>query len=234
MKRTVRYGASEINFEILRVPRKTLEIAVHPNREVIVKAPMETDLQKICICVIKRARWIFKQIAYFKQFEPRTPTRHYVGGETHLYLGRKYRLKILGEEDESVRIVGGRIIVSIDGSPAPERVKRLLYKWYRQKAKQKFQERLEYCLAGFHKKNFISPNLRIRTMSTRWGSLSSNDNLTLNLQLIKAPRDCIDYVVTHELCHVTYKNHGPEFYKLLEKTMPDWERRKHKLELALV
>jgi predicted metal-dependent hydrolase len=71
-------------------------------------------------------------------------------------------------------------------------------------------------------------------MDKRWGSLSPNGQLTLNLSLIRAPKDCIEYVVIHELCHLIEHNHGPEFYKLLDQTMPDWMKRKHKLELSLI
>ena len=70
-------------------------------------------------------------------------------------------------------------------------------------------------------------------MRKRWGSLSANGMLTLNADLIRAPRECIDYVITHELSHLRYKNHGPEFYRFLDKVMPDWEKRKHKLEVTL-
>ena len=71
-------------------------------------------------------------------------------------------------------------------------------------------------------------------MKTRWGSLSSKGNLTLNTKLILAPRECIDYVLTHELCHLAHKNHGPDFYRLLERTMPGWEKYKTKLERSLI
>jgi hypothetical protein len=71
-------------------------------------------------------------------------------------------------------------------------------------------------------------------MKKRWGSLSHNGLLTLNTDLIRAPKACIDYVITHELCHLKHHNHGPNFYRLLEKMMPDWERRKTQLELSMV
>jgi hypothetical protein len=70
-------------------------------------------------------------------------------------------------------------------------------------------------------------------MRKRWGSLSKGGMLTLNTDLIRAPRECIDYVIIHELCHLKYHDHGSEYYRLLERVMPDWEKRKHKLELAL-
>ncbi len=71
-------------------------------------------------------------------------------------------------------------------------------------------------------------------MRTRWGSLSDKGTVTLNIDLIRAPKECIDYVVTHELCHLKYPDHSPEFYKLLESVSPGWEKIKHKLELSVV
>ena len=70
-------------------------------------------------------------------------------------------------------------------------------------------------------------------MKTRWGSLSTKGTMTLNLDLIRTPRECLEYVIIHELCHLTCRYHDAAFYGLLEKHLPDWKQRKHKLELAL-
>jgi hypothetical protein len=75
--------------------------------------------------------------------------------------------------------------------------------------------------------------LQIKRLKKRWGSLSAKGTLTLNTDLIRAPKECIDYVVTHELCHLVNKDHNAQFYGLLGKIMPDWEKRKHKLERTL-
>ena len=89
------------------------------------------------------------------------------------------------------------------------------------------------CWMSFEKHRVSKPTLRIARMKNRWGSLSRNATLTLNPELIKAPRECIEYVVIHELCHLLHHNHGPEFQSLLERSLPDWINRKHKLEMAL-
>jgi len=80
----------------------------------------------------------------------------------------------------------------------------------------------------------VKPALSIKKMQKRWGSLSKKGVVTLNTDLVKAPKECIDYVVTHELCHLIHHNHSPEFYKLLESAIPQWEEIKHKLELSLI
>ncbi|MEW8307657.1 MAG: M48 family metallopeptidase, partial [gamma proteobacterium symbiont of Ctena orbiculata] len=98
----------------------------------------------------------------------------------------------------------------------------------------KFTESLDRCSLQFQRMGYAPPAIHIGRMKTRWGSLSSRGLLTLNRDLIRAPRECIDYVVTHELCHLKHKDHSRAFYRLLEQVMPDWDKRKHRLELALV
>ena len=231
---SITYGREDIPFDVLFSDRKTLEISVHPDRRVVVKAPPGTDLFSIKTRVIKRARWIKRQLSYFNQFSPRTPARRYVGGESHLYLGRQYRLKIGKSESNQVKLTGGFFRVSVIGKPTPEQVKRLLDRWYAEKAGEKFHEIFASRLKVFERRGTAAPRLAVRRMQTRWGSLSSNGTLTLNVELIRAPKECIEYVIIHELCHLHCNSHDKSFYQLLEKHLPDWQKRKHKLELALV
>ncbi len=110
----------------------------------------------------------------------------------------------------------------------------LLDQWYTEKAEKQFHHAFERCWPKFEKQGTPRPDIQIRKMKSRWGSLSAKGRLTLNTDLVRAPKECIDYVVTHELCHLKHHNHSPAFYELLEKSMPDWKKRKHKLELALI
>lgn len=84
-----------IDYNLYYCDRRTMEIAVHPDSSVIVKAPMDSDILMIEKKINKRARWIIRQLNYFKQFTPKTPSRCYVSGETHLYLGKQYTRKEL-------------------------------------------------------------------------------------------------------------------------------------------
>lgn len=231
---TIAYGGKEIVFHVQVSDRKTMEIAVHPDNSVIVKAPRGVSEDDIHGRVYRRARWIAKQINYFQQFHPRTPRRQYVSGETHLYLGRQYRLKVSAGNNPGVKLVRGFLYVTYRGKQNPVRVRLLLDEWYLERARIKYAESLDRCFPDLQRMGYAQPTIHIRRMKTRWGSLSSKGTLTLNRELIRAPRDCIDYVVTHELCHLKYKDHSRAFYRLLEQVMPDWERRKHRLELALV
>ncbi len=231
---SIDYGSRPIRFGVVYAKRKSLQIEVYPDGKVLVKAPNGTSTEEIEKRVLRRSRWIKKQLGYFHQFEPRTPPRKYIGGETHLYLGRQYRLKILKAEECTVKLVRGYFLVSINGRANSQAVKVLLDEWHAEKAAIHFQESFERCWPRFKKMGLPKPQLKIRKMKTRWGSLSQHGRLTLNIDLIRAPKECIDYVITHELCHLKHHDHSPAFYKLLEKTMPDWKTRKHKLELSLV
>ena len=229
----VAYGGQEIVFSLRHADRSTLEIAVDPDGSVHVVAPLGVVRDDVCARVARRARWVLAQQAYFAQFDPRTPARRFVSGETHLYLGRQYRLKVVAGDGGSVRLTGGRFLVVTRSPSDPEQVQELLQGWYRQKAAERLTERLHACWERFGRDDLEMPQMRIRTMRTRWGSMSPTGVLSLNVDLVRAPRDCIDYVILHELCHLEHSDHGSGFRARLDQVMPDWEKRKHRLELAL-
>lgn len=234
MSNTITYGKDTIVFDVIHVARKTLAIEVLPDSSVVIKAPIESSIDDIRRKVAKRARWIIKQQQFFRQFEPRTPGRQFVGGETHLYLGRQFRIRVSAGSKNMVKLSRGYFQIELQQQSDSDAIRNCLLHWYAEKAKGKFIEVFERCWPTFEKLGHAQPRIQIRIMKKRWGSLSHNGLLTINTDLIRAPKECIDYVITHELCHLQYHDHSPDFYRLLERVMPDWEKRKHKLELALV
>lgn len=234
MPYSITYGQETLSFDLLFSRRRTMQIAVYPDGRIAVKAPEGIPVDEIKKRVLNRSRWIRSKQIYFQQFKPRTPPRHYISGETHLYLGKQYRLKVISDAEPSVKLCRGRLTVSVKDGANPAVVKAALDRWFAEKAVQHFSASFERCWPVFEKQGYKRPNLKIRTMKTRWGSLSSKGNLTLNTKLVCAPRECIDYVLTHELCHLTHRNHGPAFYRLLEQTLPGWKKHKSKLEQSLV
>lgn len=225
------YGPETIRYQVQWVPtRRTLGIEVHPDQSVVVRAPVGCAEEVISARVKKRAAWISRQITDFQRYSPRTPQRQYVSGETHLYLGRQYRLKVMMGELASVRMTRGQLIVTLPERGDPDRVKAMLHRWYLDRARLVFGEVLDQCLPRF--KEHQRPRLIVRAMQSRWGSLSQAGSMTLNANLVRAPRACIEYVVTHELCHLRHHDHDANFYRLLGRVMPDWEPRKRRLETA--
>ena len=230
----VDYGSTRIRYAIVRRDRRTLEIAVEPDLRVAVAAPMEASLEDISAKVRKRAVWIVRQQRYFSQFLPRRPPRRYVAGETHLYLGRQYRLKVEQHIQAGVKLSRGFIHVRTHAPSQSGITQELVDAWYRDRAHVKFRERLDESLNLFADPEAMRPvSLIIRRLERRWGSMSPGRRLLLNPRLVEAPVDAIDYVITHELCHVEVPHHGPAFFALLDRVMPDWERRKERLERIL-
>ncbi len=227
----IKYGQHLIEFNIVRRERSTLQISVDPDATVEVVAPIGASLDAICDKVRKRAAWVRRQQCYFIQFMPRTPERGYVSGETHLYLGRQYRLKVVPHIQASVRMTRGFILVQSHNPDNAEITRTLVEAWYKERALIKFRERLEANLLRFPVPEAYRPKaMVVRQLSQRWGSMSPSSTLLLNRRLVEAPTDAIDYVVTHELCHVSEANHGQSFYNLLDRVMPDWKKRKNRLE----
>ncbi|MBX3277904.1 MAG: M48 family metallopeptidase [Acidobacteria bacterium] len=226
----VSYGRETIRFTLRRTARRTLSISVHPDLSVEVTAPSGAALEQVKAKVRRRASWILKQQDYFSRFPDSPPPRRFVSGETHWYLGRQYRLKVEEAESEKVRLKAGFLRVNVKRKGDPVRVEALLDQWYSARAQVRFEMSLEKCGASFRRDGITAPQLRLRKMKKRWGSCTTRAFIYLNPELIKAPTHCIDYVVTHELCHLKYPNHGKEFYTLLDRVMPDWKKRKERLE----
>ncbi|SJM96243.1 conserved hypothetical protein [Crenothrix polyspora] len=224
------FGATKICFSLNYANRKTLAIHVYPNGKVSVDAPLLADTERIYAKVKKRASWILKQQRQFATYPVTLSERRFVSGETHRYLGRQYRLKIMAGNDEMVKLMRGVLQVETQKPQDSLHVKKLLRAWYRLKALSVFTERYAQCvqcvefLDIHHDKGF-----HLRIMPKRWGSCTAKGIVTLNPELVAAPKDCIDYVITHELCHLKEHNHGQAFYRLLTAAMPDWELRRKRL-----
>jgi hypothetical protein len=227
----VAFGARPIRFGFKRTARRTLAITVKPDTSVVVTAPGGVGMNAVKARVRRRAMWIRRQQEYFSRFLPKLPPRRYVSGETHRYLGRQYRLKVLAGPDEGAKLRGKFIWVETARKGDSGRVRRLVEAWYVLHARLRFARSLAECLARFHGR-VGTPHLRLRRMPKRWGSWTQRGVIYLNPELVLAPASCIDYVVTHELCHLVHAPHGQEFYELLRRVMPDWEERKDRLERA--
>jgi predicted metal-dependent hydrolase len=228
------YGNGTIAFELKRRDRKTLAISVTPDAKVEVVAPIGAPLNKVVEKVRKRAPWIRRQQRFFAQFHPRTPERRYVAGETHLYLGRQYRLKVIPHTQPQVKLYRGHLIVQSLEPKKWEVTRALVEQWYRARAQARFHERLAECQQRFPTPEDFEPTgLVVMQLRQRWGSMTASKKLILNRVLVRASVDVIDYVITHELCHIRYNHHGAAFFGLLNRVMPDWEKRKRKLERQL-
>ncbi|HXB40674.1 MAG TPA: SprT family zinc-dependent metalloprotease [Bacteroidia bacterium] len=231
---TISYGTTEIDFKLSYSTRKTLGITVNPDLTVRVIAPYNSSIKKVKDKVEKKARWIVRQKEFFGDFLPKTPAKEYVSGETHLYVGKQYRLKLIKARARTVKMTKGYINVYLPDKAEKRVVMLLLNDWYREHALRIFEWRIKANLERFKKHKIEYPKLIVRRMEKRWGSCTPNGTITLNPEIIKAPVGCIDYVIIHELCHIVNRNHDKKFYQLQARVMPDWKKWKDRLEKILV
>lgn len=230
MIKTIQYGTETISYAIEFTNRKSLGISVYPDKSTVVKAPEGSSLEKIEQKVRKKAAWILKQKDFFLSFEPRITPRKYITGETHLYLGRQYQLKVIIDSNEFVKYTGRFIDVH---AIHKDNVHDLLNSWYLEKAKIWFPK-ISKPLINRFKKYGVSPKaVEIKAMLYRWGSCSAKGRILLNIELIKAPKACIEYVIVHELCHLLHHDHTKVFFELQEKEFPEWKKWKEKLETLM-
>ena len=223
----IEYGKEVIEFELLQENRKTLSIVVLPTTKIKVKAPESKNKQDIIKKVQNKAKWITKQKRYFVDNYKKPDEKKYVSGECFRYLGKQYRLKVIKSDIDSVKLKNGYLIVEYN-LKTPEK---LINKWYKDKALSTYEKELDKCFQQFTTYGLTKPNLKIRKLTKRWGSYNKNSNtITMNIETIKANKDCIDYVFYHELCHCMYFAHNKEFYTLLESKCKYWSKLKNKLE----
>jgi len=166
----IEYGKTTIEFNLTYSNRKTLEIAVYPDQNVWVTSPKDASMEKIHEKVRRRGRWIIKQLRYFNRFDPVDEHNDYVSGETHRYLGKQYRLKVIqvnDREKETVKLKNGYFMIFTASKNDKNHVKNLLDTWYREKAVQKFHDRLDECLEVVKKHHISRPKLQVYYMEKR-------------------------------------------------------------------
>jgi len=230
MKDAIQFGSKQIDFQLEFSSRKSLGITVTPDLDVIVKAPIDTTIEKVKEKLRKKAPWIIRQQSFFLTFHPKMTDRKYVGGETHLYFGRQYRLKIIFDPVESVKLKGKFIeVTTLDKA----KVEELVSNWYLHNAKKKLHTIAIELIEKFKKYKVEPSSIVLREMPTRWGSCTAKGKIILNPELIKAPKGCIEYVIIHELCHLIHHDHTQKFIDLQTKEMSNWEKWKMKLEKLL-
>lgn len=226
------YGMATHEYSIVYLNDKQGKISIHvfPNGAIQVDAPANASASEIKAAVLNKARWITNNVAEAQKRLKYVLPREYVSGESHFYLGRRYTLKVerTGDTKSTVKLLQGKLQVSCK-DPNSEHVCRLLESWYRERARKTFQQRLDAVSASvFWLSN--PPTLKLISMRKQWGSCSSSGTVILNPNLIKAPKECIDYVIAHELCHLKEHNHSSRFYRELDGVFPNWRSVKGRLD----
>lgn len=210
-----------IPFQYCRSRRRTLGMTVRPDKSVVVRAPLRASLGDIRAFVARRAAWIAKVWQEFDS-RPPVPTQVYESGATFLFQGRGYALTLVRCAAESVALSGAALVVAVPDELDTLNIRLLIDTWYRDQAMNIFRERARECHQRMEAEGFPLPPIVIRPMKSRWGSYSyRTGRITLNLNLIKAPPACLDYVIIHELCHVRFRHHGPDYWRFVERYVPN-------------
>lgn len=237
------YGDEAISYQVVRKQvsdkqaseqiKRKIGIKLHPSGDVIITAPTDAKQSAIHDAVMKRARWIWQGLVEFRTHKEYVQTKQYVSGEMQFYLGRRYVLKVIenAESFNSIKMERGKLLVTLTrfNNDKTALVKASVKHWYQVRAERIFNERLSELLPQTTWVKGV-PSFRIMPMQKQWGSCSAKGTLMLNPHLIKAPKECIDYVILHELCHIAEHNHSEKFWRLLTSVMPNWQEVKHKLD----
>ena len=216
-----------LNCEIVRSRRKTVAIQIYPDKHIELKVPLLYNTDNVEPFLQKHYRWIFKRLD--APIISKSETKRFVSGELHYYLGKQYPLKIIISPNNNVTFQDDVIMVYAKND-LPELIETLLEKWYLTQARHVFQEISIPLMKQMEKYNVFPKSFTIKKMKTRWGSCSSKGSISLNLDLIKLPEQCIKEVILHELCHLVHFNHSKAFYALMTAEMPDWKYWKKELK----
>lgn len=203
---------------IIRTKRRTIALVVTRDARLIVRAPIKTPESYIISIVKQKERWVRKKIEEIKS-KPSLPDKEFVNGESFLFLGMSYSLRINTNSPQPVILRDG-IEVNI---AEPSIIREILIKWYKDEAKKKIAERCE----SISKITGYKPaSLKISNAQKRWGSCSHRGDLNFSWHLIMAPMEVIDYVIVHELVHLEVKNHSKHFWNKVRTIMPDYNNRR--------
>ena len=220
------YGDSTIQFEVECSPRRrTVQIAVQASGKVIVTSPSNRSDDELITIVSRKAHWITQKLFMMKSTRSQPVIRELVSGESLLYLGRNYRLALqldMNIKKPIISLTNGVFYITSQSSEQ-EYLRPHMINWYKKKAVQKIQERINY----FAVKLGVQPKeIHIKEQKKRWGSCTNGNKLYFNWRSILAPAHILDYIIVHELCHLLEKNHSIHFWALLRVVIPDHEFRK--------
>ncbi|MFO0696858.1 MAG: SprT family zinc-dependent metalloprotease [Polyangiales bacterium] len=224
----ITWGTTRIAYALSRSSRqKTLSIRVEPDGRVEVVAPAGLAEDRIEAVVRKKAGWIVERQRELEDLLPRPSPREFVSGETFLYLGRQYLLRVKAGSEPSVKLLGKHLEVTVPRGTSVEGradvVRDQLVGWYRAHAEERLPERVEV----WAKKLGVTPrSVLVREPAKRWGSCDVKGNVRINWRVVQAPMRLVDYVVAHELVHLVHADHGKAFWATLGRVMPDYEGRR--------
>ncbi len=229
------FGSTEISFEIRRSSRRrTVAVAFDPEDGVLVTAPENVPVERLDQVVRDKAPWILERLRLVEESGPALPAREFVSGETFLYLGRQYRLRVMASSAPSaLKLKDGWLHVEVEdgleGDLRADRTRERLVEWYRKRAAQRLPERVQLWAARMNIETF--GDVHIADQRSRWASCDAAGNFRFNWRIVQSPLRLVDYVVVHELAHLVHRDHTEAFWRTVAEAQPDFEDRRRELRL---
>lgn len=218
-----------LQVEVVRKAIKNLHLGVYPpDGRVRVAAPLAVSDDAVRLAVIGKLGWIKRQRAKFEA-QPRQSQREMVAGESHYFLGQRYRLRITEQQGAGKIILRNKAMIDLHVRPgaSAEQREEILLRWYREQLKNRVPPLLEkwQLIIGVRVAAW-----GIKKMKTKWGSCNTNaGRIWLNLELAKTPLPCLEYIVVHELVHLVERHHNDRFMALMDAFMPLWRHYREEL-----
>ena len=212
----------DITIDIKRViTLKSIAIKVQ-GKVITIKVPFFLNNKSIEGLISKKNNWIRKQLntqSKFKLFKKKS----YISDEKFLYLGRYYKLKIIGDKKNSVNIEGDFLKVNVKNEKNISKIKKIIKEWFYEKSFEYFNKETYDCAK---KNNLDIKSIKVRQYKARWGSCSINGDISFNWRLIMAPPKIIEYVIIHELMHIKEHNHSSKYWKHVRSLYPNIKQAK--------
>ena len=232
-QRVVHCEDGDIPYLLTRKSVKNVNLRIKPEGEVLVSANNSVSTDFIDAFIEKKQRYIFSVLSRYEEKKKlfQAVPKRYVSGEGYDLLGKSLRLKVEANKEENVYTDGVYIFLKVKDKDDFRHKEIMMSKWLKQYQTTVFEELLQEKYLLFEKYGVTYPTLKIRNMTSRWGSCQPKKGIiTLNSKLIEAPRNCIEYVILHELVHFIHPNHSRQFWDFVAMMMPDWKERKEELE----
>jgi hypothetical protein len=210
-------------FEVRRSERrKTLGLTVDRGGELVVHAPALVAADALVSWMNKKLLWVHRKLALKEKAAPKVQAPEYVTGEAFCYLGRRFGLKVVADQDVPLRFDGTWFILRRDARPADGHFRR----WYVQAGTEWLRRRVEWMS---HHATSKPERIEVRELGYRWGSCGKGRVVFFNWKVLQLPVRLVDYIIMHELVHLIEGHHGPSFWNALGRAMPDWQKRKDAL-----
>lgn len=221
-----------VEVQVIRKAIKNLHLGVYPpNGRVRVAAPLRVSNEAVRLAVVGKLGWIRRQRSNF-QCQTRESQREMVSGESHYFLGRRYRLRVIQHEGAGRVVERNRRTLELHMRPqsGQKERERVLQRWYR----EQLRELIPPFLTKWETILGVQPAAwGIKRMKTKWGSCNVDaKRIWLNLELAKKPVQCLEYIVVHEMMHLLERHHNDRFISLMDRHLPHWRLHRQELNAA--